>query len=188
MGLPLLALLAAPGWQVELDVTETFDNVQPGGIHAFHVAHFTLELDVDGPPPRDGHVRIATDRALAREVAGRIDGSRDTPHGRSEYTATLATRRATLALAYDDPRNWALSFALPLATRGTNVACTAAGSCADGAIAAVSPLGWTLSAASGAQITTDGTTWYVDYVHDDEAAPGATRRHRALHLVLRPQR
>ena len=168
-------------WHVELDVTEAYTNVQPGAIRTYHYAHFTLELDVDGCAPRDGHVRVASHRALARRAVGRFDGGRDTPRAHSEYVATLASNRAELAINYDDAQHWALAFALPLVTAGTNIACSGA-VCADAAVAQVSPLGWILDPASGARITHAGDTWFVDYSHDDGD------RHRELHLVLRPPR
>ena len=188
MYLPLVALFAGPGWIVELDATESFDNVQPGAIHTYHYAHFTLELDVDGPPARDGHLRVASGAALAREIVGRVDGGREAPGEHGSYTATLATRRAALSVIYDSPRAWALEFALPLTTKGTTTACVSARACAEANSAPLAPLGWVLAPASGGTWTQAGDIWFFDYAQDDsEAAPGKTRRHRELHLVLRPR-
>ena len=173
-------MVPAP-WHVELDVTEAYANVQSGPIRTYHYAHFTLELDVDGCAPGDGHIRLQSQRALARSVAGRVDGGRDTPSARSAYVATLASNRAELAIDYDDAQHWALAFALPLVTTGTNIACSGT-VCAAGAVAPLAPLGWILDPASGARITRAGDTWFVDYSQDQGD------RHRELHLVLRPPR
>ena len=168
-------------WHVELDVTESYAITQPGAIRTYHYAHFTVELDVDGEAPRDGHIRLASHRALARHVAGRVDGGRDTPRAHTDYVATLASNRAELAINYDDAQHWVLAFALPLVTTGTNIACSGS-TCADSAAAALAPLGWILDPTSGAQVTHAGDTWFVDFTHDDAG------RHRELHLVLRPPR
>jgi hypothetical protein len=188
----------SPHWEIELDATESFDNLQQssaGVTHTYHFAHVTLLLDVESPDVHDGHLRINTKRPQVIGLAGRVDGGRDasteTSEAKVDYTATILRDQIELALSYDGIDRWALHFGIGLATKGTNTACIKHGlqrTCAGAEVAPLAPFGWTLDSKRGARITQQGNTWLVSYSHDDtDSAPGKTRRHRELTITMRPR-
>ncbi|MDB4957046.1 MAG: hypothetical protein JWO36_4615 [Myxococcales bacterium] len=187
----------SPHWLVELEASESFDNVQRGtGLtHTFHSAHITLILDVESPDVHDGQLRIKTARPQVIGAAGTFEGGRDATTRTSEanlaYTATVRRDQVELALSYDGPERWALDFGIGLHAKGTNIACIvdhARRTCATSEVPPLAPFGWTLDAKHGGRITRQGDAWIVSYAHDDtDSAPGETRHHRELAIRLRPR-
>src|SRR4051794_34373287 len=86
----------SPHWLIELDATETFDNLQrsaTGKTHTYHFAHVTVLLDVESPDVHDGQLRVAGSRPRVIGFSGGFDGGRDATTPRSEanllYTGTV---------------------------------------------------------------------------------------------------